>query len=214
MKNKRAFFTTKWIAYTAMTCALVVATGFIPPVPMPPFGNLYWCDGMIFLAAYLLDPLAAFIAGGFGTFLYDVMHGAASTMFASLIIHGLQAVTVSLLLHYIFPKKFEALWAGISSIVGAFCVILGYFILRYYITGYDLATCGYKAVANVIQEIVGVVVGMVICYATTFKKQLKKNNLLPDFRAEVLEKDKKPTDVNADPAQSGGTAGAEDSTVN
>jgi hypothetical protein len=38
----------------------------------------------------------------------------------------------------------------------------------------------------VIQEAVGIAVAMIICYATTFKRQLKKNHLLPDFKAEVL----------------------------
>ena len=112
-------------------------------------------------------------------------------MFASLIIHGLQAATVSALLHYVFPKKFkklEPLWAGIASVVGGVVVIAGYFILRYYINGYELIACGYKAVANVIQEIVGMAIGIIICYATTFKIQLKKNNLLPDFRNEILVK--------------------------
>ena len=191
MKNKKVFFTTKWISYTAMTTAIVIATSFITHVPIPPFGNLYWCDAVIFLAAYLLDPLAAFITGGIGTFRYDVIHGNSAMMFASLIIHGLQAATVSALLHYVFPKKFkklEPLWAGIASVVGGVVVIAGYFILRYYINGYELIACGYKAVANVIQEIVGMAIGIIICYATTFKIQLKKNNLLPDFRNEILVK--------------------------
>lgn len=191
MKNKKAYFTTKWIAYTAMLTALVIATSFIPPVPIPPFGNLYWCDGIIFLAAYLLDPLAAFITGGTGTFLYDVIHGNAAMMFASLIIHGLQAAAVSAIMHYTLPKKLkklEPLWAGVASLVGAAIVIAGYFVLRYYINGYEIIACGYKAVANVIQEAVGIAVGITICYATTFKQQLKRNNLLPDFKDEILQK--------------------------
>lgn len=203
MKNKKVFFTTKWITYTAMLTALVIATSFITPVPVPPFGNLYWCDGVIYLAAYLLDPLAAFITGGIGTFLYDVIHGNAAMMFPSLIIHGLQAAAVSVLVHYVFPKKIEQLWAGIASAVGSVIVIAGYFVLRYYINGYALAAAGYKAVANVIQEVVGVAIGMVICYATTFKKQLAKSNLLPDFEREILAKPEPPekTETPLPPAE-------------
>lgn len=191
MKNKKLFFTTKWISYTAMLTALVIATSFIPPVPMPPFGNLYWCDAVIYLAAYLMDPVSAFITGGIGTFLYDVIHGNAAMMFPSLIIHGLQAAAVSVLVHYVFPKKWEPLWAGISSAAGSIIVIAGYFVLRYYINGYALAAAGYKAVANVIQEIVGVSIAMVLCYATTFKTQLAKSNLLPDFKKEILSEHEK-----------------------
>ncbi len=188
--KKRALFTTKWIAYTAMLTALVTVTGFIPPVPMPPLGSLYWCDGVIFIAAYLMDPLAAFISGGLGTFLYDVIHGNSAMMFASLIIHGLQAATVSALLRYILPKKAEALFAFIASIAGAAVVIAGYFILRYYIQGNVLEYCGLRAVANVIQEAVGIAVAMIICYATTFKRRLEKARLLPDFRREVMTDEK------------------------
>lgn len=190
MKNKKVFFTTKWISYTAMLTGLVVVTSFIPPVPMPPLGNLYWCDSVIYLAAYLMDPFASFIIGGLGTFLYDVIQGNAAMMFASLIIHGLQAAAVSALRCYILPKVPEFLWSLIASIVGGVVVIGGYFVLRYYIQGNVIQYCGLRAIANVIQEAVGIVLGMVICYATTFKRQLAKNNLIPDFKQEVLNSEK------------------------
>ncbi len=167
-------FSTKQITYTAVSCALVIATSFIPPAPIPPFGNLYWCDCMIFLAAFLLNPFSAFIAGGVGTFLYDVILGNAAMMFPSLIIHGLQAVVVSVLLHFVFPKKRKALWAAVSSIFGALIVIGGYFILRYYINGYALAAAGYKAVANVIQEVVGISIALSIYCAASFKISRKE----------------------------------------
>lgn len=196
VKYKKAFFTTKWLTYTALMTGLVVATSFIPSVPVTVSGNLYWCDCIIFIAAYLLDPLAAFIAGGVGTLLFDVIKGNGYMMFASLIIHGLQAVATSAILHFVFaklPKKLEPVWALIASIVGGAIVILGYFIQRYYILHTEWIYIGDKAIANVIQEIVGISIAMFICYATTFKKQLKSAHLLPDFGGEVLEK-KKVTD--------------------
>lgn len=190
MKNKKMFFTTKWICYTAMLTGLVVATSFIPPIPIPPFGSLYWCDGIIYVAAYLVDPLASFIIGGVGTFLYDVIHGNAAMMFASLLIHGLQAAVVSALIRYVLPKAPEVLWSAVASIAGAIIVIGGYFVLRFYIQGNVIEYCGFRAVANVIQEIVGIAIGIVLCYATTFKHQLEKNRLIPDFKNEVLEANK------------------------
>lgn len=191
MKNKKALFTTKWIAYTAMMTALVVATTAIPPAPTPA-GNVYWCDGAIFLAAYLLDPIAAFIVGGMGTFLYDLVFGNATMMCVSLVIHGLQGAAVSLLLHYVLPKNREAIWAGVASVVGGLIVIAGYFLTYWLILEalnpgkYGLEYAAVRIVRNVIQEVIGIAIAMVICYATTFKTQLQKNNLLPDFRGEVL----------------------------
>ena len=187
MKNKKAFFTTKWIAYTAMLTALVVATSFIPKVPTVA-GNIYWVDGMVLLAAYLTDPLAAFIAGGIGSLLYDVI-ASPSMMIPSLLIHGLQGAVVSLLLHYVFPKRFvkwEWIWAIVCSLTGAVIVVGGYFIYRCVTLGAPVAVTNIPR--NIIQEIIGITIAMIICYGTTFKKQLEKNNLLPDFRKEVLEK--------------------------
>lgn len=202
MKNKKAFFTTKWIAYTAMMTALVVATTAIPPAPTPA-GNVYWCDGAIFLAAFLLDPVAAFIVGGLGTFLYDLCFGNAAMMFVSLIVHGLQGAVVSALLRYVFPKRFvkwEWVKALVFSLAGAAIVILGYFLTYWLIVnkGYEYAAV--RVPRNIIQEVAGITIAMVLCYATTFKTQLKKANLLPDFRKEVLEKHP-PEETQPEPEQ-------------
>ena len=193
MKNKKAFFTTKWIAYTAMLTALVVATNFIPAVPTPA-GRIYWVDGVVLIAAYLMDPLAAFIAGGIGSFLYDVFQSPAM-MVPSLLIHGLQGAIVSTLVHYVFPlilpKKLEALGAGIASVIGAVEVVLGYFVYRCLQSGAPYAATNIPR--NIIQEIIGISIAMIICYATTFKKQLEKSHLLPDFKKEILDERKKAT---------------------
>lgn len=200
VKNRKAFFTTKWITYTAVLTALVVATTVIPPIPIGT-NNVYWCDGAIFLGAYLMDPVASFIIGGLGSALYDFGIGHTHMAVASLIIHGMQGAAVSALLHYAFkllPQKYEAAWAGISSALGAMIVIGGY--LLYYwliaplITGdskYGWLYASDRVLRNVIQEIIGISIAMVICYATTFKKQLKKQHLLPDFKGEVLDKGEK-----------------------
>ena len=203
VKNKKAFFTTKWITYTAILTALVIATCAIPPITIPPLvGGIYWCDCVIFLASYLLDPIASFIVGGIGTLLYDLWLGKAETMLVSLLIHGLQASAISFLIHYVFVgmKKYETLWAGISSAVGAIIVILGYFVFYWAVaplvlaggSKYGLEYATVRIPRNIIQEIIGVIIAMVICYATTFKKQLKNSHLLPDFKNEVLEKKNKP----------------------
>ena len=194
MKNKKVLFTTKWIAYTAMLTALVVATSVIPPIPIGT-NNVYWCDGMILLGAYLMDPVASFILGGLGAALYDFGVGHVHMAVASLIIHGLQGAVTSALLHYAFVKfKREPLWAVVSAVVGAIIVIGGYFLTYWLIfpltTGeskYGYIYASERVLRNVIQEIVGITLATLVCYATTFKKQLAKNNLLPDF-TEILNK--------------------------
>ncbi len=190
MKSKKAFFTTKWITYTAIMTALVVATGFIPAIPTPA-GRVYWVDGAALIAAFLLDPLAAFIAGGVGSFLYDVFM-SPEMMLPSLLIHGLQGAVVSALLHFVIPEKFkkwEPLKAVIAALAGAVIVVAGYFIYRAATRGVPVAVASIPR--NIIQEAIGIGIATVICYATTFKLQLEKNNLLPDFKKEIWDEKKK-----------------------
>lgn len=185
MKNKKAIYTTKWITYTAMLTALVVATNFIPPIPTPA-GRIYWVDGIVLVAAYLMDPLSAFISGGIGSLLYDVFQSPAM-MVPSLLIHGLQGAVVSALLHYVFPKKREPLWAIVSSLAGAVIVIGGYFCYRAITQGVPVGVTNIPR--NIIQEGIGISVAFVLCYVTTLKKQLQKNHLLPNFKEEALGKE-------------------------
>jgi drug/metabolite transporter (DMT)-like permease len=108
-------------------------------------------------------------------------------MLPSLLIHGLQGAVVSCLLHYVLPerfKKWEWVKALIASLAGAVIVVGGYFIYRAITRGTPVAVAAIPR--NLIQEAIGITVAMVICYATTFKQQLEKNHLLPDFKREIL----------------------------
>ena len=196
MRNKKAFFTTKWITFTAMLTALVVATGYIPAIPVLA-GKIYWCDFVIYMAAFIVDPIAAFIVGGVGTTFFDLfgIHGTAYNAIPSLFIHGCQGFLASAL--FILWRKFiplkkntktEALGAVISAVLPAIIVISGYFLKR--IT-WEHAAVEYallKMPANVLQEVIGIIVAVVLLYATSFKRQLEKNHLLPDFEREMLSK--------------------------
>ena len=84
-----------WLTVTAMlTAANVVLSMSIFSIPVPG-GHLYLNDVIIDTAALLLDPLAAFVVGGVGAFLGDLLFYPAP-MFVSLVTHGLQAVVISL----------------------------------------------------------------------------------------------------------------------
>jgi len=222
-KKKKVLFTTKWLTYTALMTAIVVATGYIPGIPVLT-GKIYWCDFAIYTAAYILDPLAAFIVGGIGTTFFDLfgINGTAYNAIPSLIIHGIQGLMASVI--FILIKKYfnksgsnrrEGVIAVISSILPALWVILGYFIKR--ITWETLLpeTAVLKMPANVLQEVIGIAVAVIICYVCRFKKQLQAAHLLPDFKREILDKsDKKEVlNENKENAQQSETPSAENETV-
>ena len=195
MKNRKALFTTKWIVYTAMLTALVVATGYIPAIPVLT-GKIYWCDAIIYMAAYITDPIASFIVGGVGTTFFDLfgIHGTAYNAIPSLFIHGCQgllASTLFMLWRRFAPfkknTKTEVVGAVLSSILPSLLVIFGYFLKRLTWEGVAVGVALYKMPANVLQEVIGITVAMIILYATSFKRQLEKSHLLPDI-TELIKK--------------------------
>lgn len=71
-----------WITITGLFMAINIGlSSFGIPVPG---GHLYLCDAIICTAALLLDPFAALLVGGIGSFLGDMIFYPAP-MFVSLI---------------------------------------------------------------------------------------------------------------------------------
>lgn len=85
--------------------------------------------------------------------------------------------------------KKETVLAVLASILPALIVIFGYFIKRTLIESGGTAAYAFsKMPANVIQEIVGIAVAVVICYVLRLKEQLQKNRLLPQREKTSDEK--------------------------
>ena len=157
-KNKPAR-TTQWLCLTAMFMALnVIMSSFGIPVPG---GHLYMNDVVICTAAILMDPLAAFLVGGVGAFLGDLLF-YPTPMFVSLATHGLQAVVISLFAHRVM-KKHPAVASGIGVTLGALIMVAGYSLGRAFIYStpeYALLKLPYQF----LQAGVGAVVGMLLCW--------------------------------------------------
>ena len=157
-KNKPAR-TTQWLCLTAMFMALnMIMSSFSIPVPG---GHLYMNDVVICTAAILMDPLAAFLVGGVGAFLGDLLF-YPTPMFVSLATHGLQAVVISLFAHRVM-KKHPAVASGIGLTLGALIMVAGYSLGRAFIYStpeYALLKLPYQF----LQAGVGAVVGMLLCW--------------------------------------------------
>ena len=133
--------TTLWVCLTAMFMALN--------------------DIIICTAAIILDPVAAFIVGGVGAFLGDLLFYPAP-MFVSLVTHGLQAIIISVFSHYVL-KKHPVLASGIGVSIGAVIMVVGYSLGRAFIYStpeYALM----KLPFQFLQAAVGAVAGMLLCW--------------------------------------------------
>lgn len=158
MKNTNRI-STMMLCVTAMFMALTVATSsFSIPVPG---GHLYFCDAIICTAAILLDPLLAFIVGGVGSFIGDMLFYPAP-MFVSLVSHGLQALIASLCVRKL--TKFKPVVAGtIGVVVGGIVSVIGYTLGRAFVYA-TVESAIIKLPFAFLQAGVGAVIAVVLCY--------------------------------------------------
>lgn len=159
MNKTNAKTTTLRLTIAAVFMAMNIAlSSFGVPVPG---GHLYLCDVVICLAAILLNPVEAFIVGGVGSFLGDLLFYPAP-MFVSLVTHGLQAVVISLISHKVLKDR-PRLASGIGVTVGAVIMVVGYTLGKIYVySTFEYAMI--KLPYEIAQGAVGAVLGMVLCW--------------------------------------------------
>ena len=155
MKSKQI----KVMAVTAILMAFnIVLSSFGVPVPG---GHMYLNDVIICTAAILLNPFGAFMVGGVGAFIGDLLF-YPTPMFVSLVTHGLQAVVISVFAHHAM-KKHPVLASGLGVAIGAVIMVVGYSLGRAFIYStpeYAMLKLPYQ----ILQAVVGAVAGMVLCW--------------------------------------------------
>lgn len=171
MKKSNAKITTLRLTTAAVFMAMTIAlSSFGIPVPG---GHLYLCDVAICLGAILLNPLEAFIVGGVGSFLGDMLFYPAP-MFVSLATHGLQAVVISLISHKTLKNR-PQLASGIGVTVGAVIMVIGYTLGKTFVYStfeYAMIKLPYETA----QGAIGAILGMVLCWKCGIHKLF--NNMI------------------------------------
>ena len=162
---KKADKATRRIAIAAVFMAMnIVLSSFSIPVPG---GHLYLCDIPICMAAILLDPFSAFVVGGIGSFLGDMLFYPAP-MFVSLVTHGIQGIVISLIAHRMLKSR-PKLASGGGVSIGVLILVAGYTLGRAYV----YSTPEYAVIKlpfEFLQGIVGAVVGMILCWRCGIRK--------------------------------------------
>lgn len=162
-------YSARWITTTAVFMAMNVAlSSFGVPVPG---GHFYLNDVVICVAAILLDPLSAFAVGGIGAFLGDLFF-YPTPMFVSLVVHGLQAVVISLCTRRIRGRR-EWHGAALGVSIGAVIMIVGYTLGRAFIYStpeYAIVKLPYQ----ILQAVIGAVAGVLLCWRGRLKELFEK----------------------------------------
>ena len=169
MKNASLSLRKLTVAAVLMAMNIIMSTSVLS-VPVPG-GHMYLNDVIIVTAAVLLEPFYAFLVGGVGAFLGDMIF-YPTPMFVSLAVHGLQALVISLFVHR-WMKRRPVPASVVGALVGWVITFTGYTLGRAYI----YSTPAYAAAKfpfQVLQTAVGSALALLLCWKCGVVKLYKK----------------------------------------
>ena len=181
IKNK-----TKWLVYTALMTALTAVATMFVSIPSTGGGHTNLSDAIIFMTAVMLDPVAAMIAGGIGTFLADLITYPATMLF-SLAFHGIEGLIVGLLIRFCVPKKdnkITIIMHCVYMFIGGLFMIGGFFMaksLGWYGNYGDSTAALLSAIdslwRNLLQVVISIVVAHLLLYPLKLRRLVDRNEL-------------------------------------
>lgn len=166
--NKK-LISTKKLCFIALFMSMnIISCSFSIPVPG---GHFYLCDAIICFAALIFDPFSAFIVGGVGSFLGDLIF-YPTPMFVSLATHGLQAIAISLI-SGIKKEELPKVWRTIVALsVGVIIMVTGYSLGRAFVYStpeYAIIKLPYE----IAQAVIGAVVAALLLYKTSLRRVIR-----------------------------------------
>lgn len=157
----------KKLTVTAVLLGMnIIMSSSILSVPVPG-GHMYLNDVIIVMASLILDPFCAFIVGGVGAFLGDMIF-YPTPMFVSLVTHGLQAVLISLFVRRVLKSK-PLPSAIVASVLGLILTVTGYTLGRAYIYSTP-AYAVMKFPFQILQTAVGSAIALALYFGTPIRK--------------------------------------------
>ena len=154
----------------AVLTAVVVVFTIIVKIPTPTKGYLNLCDLAICFIAFTFSPLTAFIAGGLGTAIADIISGYPQWALISFVVHGIEGLVVAT----IVKRSAEDIKNGVkvspSKVIAAMilCIVIvagGYFLLTAIFMSVGFAAAAAGIPGNIAQASVGVVAGYALSRA-------------------------------------------------
>ncbi|MGD1815641.1 MAG: ECF transporter S component [Pleomorphochaeta sp.] len=154
----------------AVLTAVVVVFTIIVKVPTPTKGYLNLCDLAICFIAFTFSPLTAFIAGGLGTCIADIISGYPQWAPISFVVHGVEGLLVALIVKRSAQEisdgvKVSALKVILAMIVCVVIVAGGYFLLSAIFMSLGFAAAAAGIPGNIAQAGIGVVAGYALSRA-------------------------------------------------
>ncbi len=165
MQQEKIPFVTRAAIMGLMTAITVVFT-YLVRIPIAPTrGYLNLGDVAVYFTAFAFGPWTAFITGGLGTALADIIAGYSQWAPLTFFAHGLQGFAAGLFFHMLFRteegKKPAFLIGFILSVLAGTLIMVG----LYFLFGSLMVGIGAAAVeipGNLLQNAAGVTIGILL----------------------------------------------------
>ena len=145
------------IVTSAIMAALVTVATYIIQIPVPQTGGyINVGDAMIFAAALIFGPVVGGFAGGVGSAITDIALGYANFALVTLIVKGTEGVLAGFV-----SDGMSWLRDVIAVGVGGAAMVLGYFLVEFFVMGYGAAAF-VEVPGNIFQITFGGLVGIPI----------------------------------------------------
>ncbi|MEG0841393.1 MAG: ECF transporter S component [Erysipelotrichaceae bacterium] len=142
------------IVIYGMGIAVVFVSTFFVKIPNAIDGYMNLGDGMIMLFASIASPLGAFLIGGVGSAMADLVGGYPHYILFTLLIKGFEAIVISILYRRL-PKKIKYL----SYFVGSIIMVVGYFFAKWYLKASMLVALS-GVPENILQSTIGMIIAL------------------------------------------------------
>lgn len=144
----------KELCMSALGICLVFCATFLIKIPNGFQGYFNCGDGMILAFAPFVNPLFAFLIGGVGSAIADIVSGYASYALFTLVIKGIEGLLISTLISKFISKSFV-------FALGAIWMIIGYFIADSFVNQ-SLWIGVLSMPVNIVQGITGCILGLIL----------------------------------------------------
>ena len=143
----------------ALTC---IAT-MIVKIPSPLKGYINLGDCIVLVSGWILSPLYAFFAAGFGSALADLLSGYVVYAPATFVIKGAMALIAFATLRLMKRTKYKLVPQLIGSIIAEVFMVLGYFVFEGFLYGFVPSVVNIPA--NCVQGVAGIIIGVILIKA-------------------------------------------------
>ncbi len=146
------------ISLIAMMAAVTAAATFIVRIPNAMGGDFNLGDVAVFAVALTFNPVVGGLAGGIGSAIADLI-GFPIFAIPTLIIKGLEGLLAS-----VISNRKSPLRDILAVVIAGSEMVVGYFIVEYFILSWGLGGALAEVPGNVIQIVVGGLIGVPLGY--------------------------------------------------